>query len=258
MRKVGDYDAAVGLRLSVDDDHVLYLPVHYSVKQSPDYDLALEQLMSALKPSLQNALNLAKLVRDCSENNASLAALLGTEQFITLVVDAALKPFNANLKAEKALRAGAPVKLRRGRIQFAETSAHREIADVLNRDGANPTGFSKRMAFSSEHGQWTVSLDRIPIRMCSGLVQARPLFLLRIENGRDFNRSFDPQLVQDMFSLSPRELMLSQALAKGAPLVDAAKENGISYEHARQVLKSIFRRTGVGSQAELRLLLTRF
>jgi DNA-binding CsgD family transcriptional regulator len=41
-------------------------------------------------------------------------------------------------------------------------------------------------------------------------------------------------------------------------LSDAAIESGISYENARQRLKTIFQKTGTRSQSELRVLLAQF
>lgn len=70
-------------------------------------------------------------------------------------------------------------------------------------------------------------------------------------------RSPSESALHACFALTPSEAKLAQALASGRSLDAVAKAFGISYETARNQLKSIFDKTGTHRQPELVSMLTR-
>jgi len=63
------------------------------------------------------------------------------------------------------------------------------------------------------------------------------------------------QALVALFALTPREAELAMALCDGSPLALASARLGIAEGTARQYLKQVFAKTGVGRQAELVALL---
>lgn len=60
-----------------------------------------------------------------------------------------------------------------------------------------------------------------------------------------------PQLLRDLFGLTPAEARLAGALARGETLVGTARQLGISHNTAKVQLRAIFNKTGVHRQAQL-------
>ena len=65
-----------------------------------------------------------------------------------------------------------------------------------------------------------------------------------------------PNILHDLYSLSPSEARLALCIADGSPLLTAAATLGITRETARTALKIVFRKTGVNSQSQLVRLLS--
>jgi DNA-binding CsgD family transcriptional regulator len=66
-----------------------------------------------------------------------------------------------------------------------------------------------------------------------------------------------PEVLQQLFGLTPKESRLACALLTGEPLQDAARRLAISEGHARQRLKAIFSKTATSRQGELIALLSK-
>lgn len=64
-----------------------------------------------------------------------------------------------------------------------------------------------------------------------------------------------PQVLMGLFDLTPTEVRLASALARGLSLQEAASANGIQISTARSYLESIFRKTGTRRQSHLVALL---
>jgi DNA-binding CsgD family transcriptional regulator len=60
-----------------------------------------------------------------------------------------------------------------------------------------------------------------------------------------------PQILQDLFDLTPAEARVAHGIAAGKTIRDLAGEAGLAYGTVRQQLKSVFGKTGVSRQADL-------
>nr|CAD6610019.1 helix-turn-helix transcriptional regulator [Rhizobium sp. TCK] len=252
MKAVGDYDAAVGLRLQVEDDQIVYLPVHFSTKLSEVYEPSLEEVMRNARRSLNNALQIACYMRDQGERIAAASALTSLNNVIAFVVDRRLRLKEANQRALDAFQRGCPVSCRQGTVRFARPSTNAMLASSL---AMAPRDYAQKVLMAGDFERWIISVNQLPLPSSYELVQGHDYFLVQVHA---LDAASDPpssRLLVEAFGLSPSEIRLSQSLASGLMLADAAALNGISYENARQKLKTIFRKTGVASQSELRALL---
>lgn len=73
----------------------------------------------------------------------------------------------------------------------------------------------------------------------------------------EMSHSLAAGTLEDMFGMTDAETRLAKALFVAPRLIDAARATGSVYETAKSHLRSIFRKTGTNSQAELVLLLSR-
>ncbi|MNW20108.1 hypothetical protein D3C71_2203510 [compost metagenome] len=64
-------------------------------------------------------------------------------------------------------------------------------------------------------------------------------------------------MLRELYGLTPAETRLATRLACGEGLPEASRQMRIRHETARTQLKSIFLKTGCGSQARLTQMLTR-
>nr|WP_077549176.1 hypothetical protein [Pseudorhizobium flavum]CAD6632137.1 helix-turn-helix transcriptional regulator [Pseudorhizobium flavum] len=252
MKAVGDFDAAVGLRLQVEDDQIIYLPVHFSEKLSPAYEPRLEAVMRNTRRSLTNALQLASYVQDTAQKVSAEAALAGLDHHIVFVVDENLKLHEANQRAVDAFSCRFPVTCRNGMIRFAVPSV---TSQVLQRLRSKQRDLVGKLLMTAGVDKWVVGLNSLP-RLCpEGPILSRPQFLIQIHKLSSSLERIDEDLLVAGFGLTPSELRLCRALAAGVLLADAAPLVQISYENARQKLKSIFKKLSVSSQADLKMVL---
>jgi len=257
MKPMGDYDAAVGLRLQLDSEEVLYLPVHYSTQLAEVYDGKLERVMADLRPSLLNAYRLARLARDVGERQSILSALLDRSNHITFAIDSRLIVREANETAVDAFAKGYPVSCRHGRLRLADAQLEKRLTSWLSEACFKPRDQCKKFIVNSEKGMWIGAINQLPLIALSGPIAPRPLYLFQL---RAIPPSHEPDrnLLAAAFDLTPVEVALCCSLVAGRSVEEAALDNMISYGNARQRLKSIFRKMGIKRQIELANIIWQF
>lgn len=258
MRRTGDFESAVGLKLQVDKAETVYLPVHYALNLAETYDKELEFVLANIRPSLQNALQLKRMLRQIGETASAQAAIVGRMARIALVVDHTMRLREANPLATSAFSKGAFISCRGNRIVFSDAK-FTETVQKICRSLAQDLNYSPpKLTFEFRGNFWLTTFLRLPDVAVGGLVASRPLLLIQITDiyGPDAQPDLLP--IIKAFGLTPTESALCKALSSGLALVDAASQIRISYENARQRLKSVFQKTGTSSQVELRLFLSRF
>ncbi|MGV2069039.1 helix-turn-helix transcriptional regulator [Agrobacterium sp. 22-226-1] len=252
MKSVGDFDAAVGLRLQVHDEEIIYLPVHFPDKLSSAYELSLETVMLSTRRSLTNALQIASYFASSCRSSIAKATLSCLESRIAFVVDDRMKLIDANKRALTAFGRGSPVVCNQDVVRFAQRSATIAVVSAV-RTGARDLALKRLMMVGEEH--WVITINQLSPVFTNQLMDVRRHFLVQIHKiGIDLD-NFEGDLLAQAYGLTRSEVRLCKALATGAMLVDAAAISHISYENARQKLKSIFKKVGVSSQADLRVLI---
>lgn len=253
LRLTGDYDASIGLRLQVEDNYIIYLPVHFPDRLSGAYEQKLEAVMVNTRRSLTNAIQIASYIRHSSDTAIAKSALVDRTNTIAFVVDGRLRLQDANQHALNSFTGDGPVQCRQGTIRFAKPEIGVRLATVLLE---NPHDFASKRIMPLGEERWLISVNQLPITVPPSLLRGRQQFLIQMVDLGAPNSRFDGDLLAQAYKLTSTEIRLCRALAGGLLLTDAAKCTGISYENARQKLKSIFRKTSVSNQSELKLLLT--
>ncbi|KEQ04793.1 hypothetical protein GV67_21700 [Pseudorhizobium pelagicum] len=212
----------------------------------------MELVMLETRRSLINSLQIASYVRDTADTGAAKSALTAVVRATAFVTDQDLRPLEANQAAVDAFRSGRPVSCRQGTVRFAQSSFTTRVLHLLR---TSPADLAGKLLMRLGDEQWVVSVNQLPRTDGSGLIRGRRQFLIQIHKLAIESEDLDDGLLVSAYGLTPSEVRLCRALAAGAMLPDAAVLVQISYENARQKLKSIFRKVGVSSQADLKSLL---
>lgn len=252
MRGIGDYDASIGLRLQVNDDYIIYMPVHFSDRLSDAYESTLEAVLANTRRSLANAIQIASYLRDTSDYSAARSALVGRGNATAFVVDRRLRLKDANHRALDAFARAWPVANRQGSVRFVQPEISNWIGKLLHE---SPPDLTRKKVMNISDERWLISVNQLPGTMFSQLVRGQDQFLVQLTNLGSSRSCYDGDLLAETYKITPAEIRLCRALSAGIMLNEAARCCGISYENARQKLKSIYRKTGVSNQSDLKLLL---
>ncbi len=195
-----------------------------------------------------------------AEHGAALDGLDRTGT-ATLAVDRDGRILFQDRRAEALLRDGDGVRTLRGRLVSADTSAAADLARLIRTaadtaaDGSGGGGaVGGGVTLDRGDGNSPLSILVAPFRPEPGAApQAAALVFIRDPDS--VNPA--PQLLQDLFGLTPMEATIGAKLAEGAALERIAASMGISLSTVRTHLKSLFAKTGTARQAELVALILR-
>lgn len=255
MRKTGDFDAAVGMRIGNDAGELIYLPVHYSQRLADVYDGELERVMAGIRPAMIEAVTLKQQLRDMGEHHAARAALIDRFDKIAFVVDEGMQLRDANAAALDAFQQGRMVSCLGRRVRLASSADQDRLERICRALITHRQEIPSQFPLRHDESPAVVSVSRLPDVVCGGLLSVRPLFLVQIRPPRHAALRPNADLLSLLYGLTPREADLCGGLVSGSSLREICIENGISYETGRSRLKTIFAKTGTHSQADLRLLL---
>ncbi|WP_411037431.1 helix-turn-helix transcriptional regulator [Shinella sp. BYT-45] len=258
MRKVGDYDAAVGIKIRSLSEELLYLPTHYSTRLAETYDRELEYVMTRVRPVLDEAVSIKQRIRSLAEHQNALAALIDREEGIAFVIDETMRLKNANTAAIAEFERSKILRCQRDRIRFHDPVFNDRFRHSCRMLVGGAARSRHRLALRWRTGAAIVSLCRLPDVTIHGLLPVHPQILVQVTDPHQTASRPNLELLCAMYDLTPREALLCQSFAAGLPLQQACKAVGISYENGRQRLKMIFQKTGARNQAELRMILSRF
>ena len=162
-----------------------------------------------------------------------------------------------NKKAEGYLGAHLQVTSSRLRSRHRENSkALQELVDTCTRPLSERKENSTTSILLHRSNELPLVVHAHPIvRRASDVFQGACGLLLITDPGED--RVLDTKTLQKMFQLTPSEIRVSSALARGLDTQQIASENGVGADTVRYHLKSIFAKTSTRHQAQLVSLLSR-
>lgn len=233
-------------------DDFWILSIQRTPEQGPFTPDEQEQLVN-LSARLSSAAALARAL-GFARAEAALAAFEASGSAAALL-DRAGKLFRANAAAEALL--GPDLQISGGRLVSADHLAtmalERTLHELLWTRSSSalmpPVVLPRR-----EKRPLLAYLMRLSGVTRDGLAPCQAVLVLD-----DHERQALPPLahVRAAFGLSAAEARLTEHLATGASLDDAAERLGIARETARSQLKAVFAKTGTGRQAELVALTSR-
>ncbi|MEZ4600095.1 MAG: LuxR family transcriptional regulator [Syntrophotaleaceae bacterium] len=213
-------------------------------------------------PHLQHAFLLAAQVADQTARSEALAAAAGGESLPFMLLDHTLRPVHCNPGAEELLGSGSALRLVNGQLQLADGRRNQTLQRLLRECLAA----ADSRTFDSAGGILEVPRpDRADLQLLIRPIHPDiPILSVRPE-GYVAVYVYDPEAkvaidrtrLSALYGLSGAETRIALAMLDTPEPAEVAKRCFISLHTVRSHLKSIFAKTGTGSQAELmRLLLT--
>jgi DNA-binding CsgD family transcriptional regulator len=176
------------------------------------------------------------------------------------VIDAARSVLFANAQAQDLFGSADVVATgAAGRLRFVEGGVDRKFRRVLGQVSSDGT--------AAENANEVFVLQRprsaqmpLVVAICgltAELSAASPRLLVTFADAADAVSTASVRRLAEFFGLTPAEQRLTQYLASGGCLKEAAREFGVSPHTVRNQLRAVFEKSGVQRQADLtRLVMT--
>lgn len=179
-----------------------------------------------------------------------LDAALNHMDMAVFVVDAGLRLLHANAAALELLQRDTALRLQGDKLFQDAASGERSLAQTVCAVLGAPHEASTSHALSVQRR------DRPPLLLTvvpfapPADPAALPACAIVMASDPDHHR-LSPQLLMELFSLTPAEAGVAQALARGEALEDIAAALDISLHTVKTHLQKLFRKTGTRRQGEL-------
>ena len=173
----------------------------------------------------------------------ALAAMTGNEEIVEMLLDAGARVQYMNRSARAILNRGHGLAVRNARLVLINGSASTELSRVLNQR----TGSALLRIRGPKPGQGEYRV------LVSALDASRSNdgFCVFIHEPHGTQRPLPSRVLRELYRLSAAEARLVNALFVGQSLRTAAESLGVSHHTARSVLKNVFVKCEVRTQAGL-------
>lgn len=215
-----------------------------------------------LLPQVRNSLLLREKFIALVNQHRTIEGLLNSLTTPSLLVDGRGVVVECNLAAERLFADSRSLSLVRGRLSTGFAEEDKRIREAvgkgvsLARTCPGEAGQPQRVQISRASSNRPYSLMIYPLprnASCLDLEVAAVIYIADPEKLREA----DVAGLADFYGLTKSEQLLCQQLLCGLSLIEAAKALRITQGTARQRLKTVFRKTDTGSQADLiRLMMT--
>ena len=218
----------------------------------PTFDDAEEHAFDVLSRHLTRALQMGVRLERAEHAAAGTAAFDALPQAIALL-DARRRLVYANVAMETLLKAASGLIVRQGSLCALDAGAERDLiactAAALAPAGAGVLATAPVIV--PLPGGRHLSLQAMPIVGAIGhYLPATPLVLLTVTT-HSGKVSVSAETIRQLYGCTRSEARLTQMLAEGRSLQEAATAMGVTYGSARVYLKLAFEKVGVHSQAQL-------
>jgi len=237
-------------------------------------------LLALLAPHLKRALNTHRAVSELRNRNEELRHSVEVLGQGLIRLDARGQVTQMTFAAQAILDARNGLVLEAGSLRASVPKEQLRLAELLAGAVATGSGRGTEVAVrcskaaapqAGSETLWTppsggamlisrrppakpLRLVVTPFHSRAGILDERPVAMVFL-NDPDARPASRSAILHDLYRLSPTECRLAEFLAQGLDLAGAADLLGMAAGTARFHLKTIFRKTGAGRQAELMRLL---
>lgn len=246
----------ISARVRMSDDEALSLVLHREANDAQDFTKREERLALDLMPHLRQAVQLTGTLLDAQRQVCDLHESMDSFRLGLLICNADGSSCWLNEAAEHLLERRGVLWLNGDRQLTArsakETLALRQVIASAAHDV--PGSDDPHLLVLRGNGR-----DALQVR-CHGLghdtavagqtfkPQGRALVMLRNPNS---DSSLPPDMLRQLFGLSPAESRLAAALCIGSTLNEYAAQAGVAVGTARYQLKQVMAKTQVSKQSQL-------
>ena len=215
----------------------------------PDRDLdGLKRGLRLLAPHLQRAVRISHSLGEANLRLQAAAGALDRAPVAVITLRRDLSVMNLNDKAQALAKAGW-ISLAGDRFHFTDRRAQAKVAELIVAQPPSTAAFNATGPDGDDVAVLGARLAPHVADTLAGPIEgAAAILTLGIAPGA-------PLLQIDRlgawYGLTPAEARLAAALAAGDTLRDYAANRNVSLNAVRFLLKGVFRKTGVGGQAQL-------
>ena len=213
---------------------------------SPLQQLTGNELAQTLLPHFERALRLKRQLAESNHIRERTLEVLEHLPLGVILADENAEIRSMNSSARKLLEQNGPLRRRQNRltaVSMQDTIALQDLirTAVVCRDGGGTLLLNDQPAVSLIVVPCDEPTDKEIVMPCCTVFVAAP----------DLDRHLNPDLIRELFALSPAEARLTRLLVRGRSVSQAARELHISPHTARTQLKAVFSKTGTRRQPEL-------
>lgn len=255
---VGGVEYTLGINL-LDHDQAMTYFLALRNKNQPAYGEEECELLAELSPHLHRAIKLQKeLGKMDFERNATADALDGMAMGI-IVLDQNLRIQYLNETARMITAEEDGIGLSGDRLRIEsdqENGIYKKIREQLKEQpgGKGSNGSSGSVLISRPSGKEAYSVlisDYLPQQRESLIPHNLSPYAMLLIRDLDHPHESRIEILQRLYGLTPSQAKLTNLLANGLSLKEAALQMKLTQESARQYLKLVFQKTGTSRQAEL-------
>lgn len=217
------------------------------------------QLLSLLAPHMRQAFQLHNMLRHLEASNDGLSVALDRSETAVFLLDGIGRLQRANEAGYKLLSDGDALVLRNGCLrpwQAADAAGFERLVKLACVTGAGCSGSPGGLMLLHRKEGRPLHCEMVPFHSDSLFHGVDPAGILFVHKPDGKMSSRAPAL-RALYKLTPTEARLSDLLAHGLELREAADHMHVSFETARSQLKKVLAKTGTNRQTELiRLLLS--
>ena len=206
------------------------------------------RMLDALVPHVEQALRLGEQMERTRETRDLAVATLERLPIGIAVVDAQLNIITLNRIAAGALSDSEVLSNHQGRLRINNRRQHQALHEALAR--CLEQGSHHALPLTEPATGVTVSLLVCPSRTVDMEDPERPAATLFISHS-NLDNLVDETLLGDLYDLTPAESKVAKGLVSGHTLDRIADDAQVAPATVRAQLKSVFRKTDTGRQAEL-------
>ena len=215
----------------------------------------LKRGLRILAPHMQRAIRISDRIATLDLAAGAARAAADAAPFAIFSLDDQLNILAANSRAARYERAGF-IRTAQDRFAFTHPPSQKRLLDLVK--SPDPAGLAFQTVAPSGK-ECPVLVARVTRQSAQqiGSVRLGASLIVTLGSSPGETPVVEIDRVAQWFGLTPAEARLAVALAAGDTLQDYAAMRAVSINAVRFLLKGIFRKTGVNSQAQLVALLAR-
>jgi DNA-binding CsgD family transcriptional regulator/PAS domain-containing protein len=221
-----------------------------------DRDLdELKRGMRVLAPHIQRAVRISHRIASLELAAGAAAAATDHSPFGVLSLDADMTILSVNRRVARYAESGV-ISMTEGRLTFVDPAAQKKLIELAR--SAPPAGLAFQATARSGRELPVLGARIAPqiVRPLGGVAEGAAL-IITIGSAPGETPVVEINRVAQWYGLTPAEARLAVAISEGMSLVDYAAQRAVTTNSARFLLKGVFRKTGVTSQAQLAAMIAR-
>jgi len=223
-------------------------------RSRPDFDRSDREAFQQLVPHLRTAVRLYERLAEIGTEQGVFQGAIEQMAVATIILDHGGRILRTNARADSLLEQADGLSRAGDRLLLGGREEQKALDALLRTLGVESdpgTITPLRLRVERPSGDPVLAIMAQPIAgpafLRGGTAAAVALFVT--EPGSRTGPS--PEVIRDLFQLTPAEAQLAATLANGASLIDAADRLGVTHNTVRGHLRAIFAKTGVRRQSQL-------